>query len=268
MRELTLEEIKKIEIDILENVLDFCREKNLRCWMFAGTALGAVRHGGFIPWDDDIDIGMPREDYEIFAKTYNGFSKQYFFADYRMQGWYLQFGKVFDNKTKTQEMIYNPLPENGVYIDIFPIDGLSDDYSTAVKHASKIKKLWAVGERIFVNKKLPNINLKNFTKNIYRVVFSKVITLKMFTWYFEHRLQKYQFDNSKYVGSITAGMYGRKEVIKKEWMEPTVYFPFDRLSVPLYKDYHKYLSGLYGDYMQLPPEDERKTHHSFKAYYK
>ncbi len=269
MRQITDAELREIQVNILQDVLSFCERHSIRCWVVGGTAIGAVRHKGFIPWDDDIDIGMPREDYERFAKLYSRSNERYAFYDYRIgDGWYLKFGKVFDTKTETIETKYHSLPKTGVYIDVFPLDGLSNDYKKAKKISRKARKQCAVGERLFMSITYEGAIWKKVAKNIYRCIYSKFIRLSTHIRKFVRLVTKYRFDDSAYVGNLSDGLYGERQIIEKKWLEPVAHLPFENIVVPVPGDYDKYLTRIYGDYMQFPPIEQQKSHHSFIAYWK
>ena len=123
-KELSLEEKKKILVSILSEVHNFCDENNLKYFLPGGTLIGAVRHKGFIPWDDDIDIYMPRNDYEKFLCEFNKESERYQVISLKTDGYYLPFGKVIDTKTVLIENVDSDY-KMGIYLDIFPLDNLS-----------------------------------------------------------------------------------------------------------------------------------------------
>ena len=136
MRDITeLEELHQIETDILTAIDEICRKENIRYYLAGGTLLGAVRHKGFIPWDDDIDIAMPRDDYERFLKVMRKGAHPYYkilALEYK-EDYPYTFAKVVDTRTRLQEEIGKDLPEMGVFIDIFPLDGMGDDRDKAMQ---------------------------------------------------------------------------------------------------------------------------------------
>ena len=139
MREIcNLSEIKKIELDILRAFRSFCEKNSLRYFLAYGTLLGAVRHGGFIPWDDDIDVAMPRTDYERFLKEFR--DERYEVYDLSKKGYFYPFAKLCDTTTVLiEEMsVKNSI---GVYIDIFPMDGIADNDQSQHSKAKRLMKL-------------------------------------------------------------------------------------------------------------------------------
>ena len=128
MKEIDIKELKKIQLNILDNVNSFCKKNKINYWLDCGTLLGAVRHSGYIPWDDDIDIGMLRDDYDKFLKIYNKDNTKYqLMASELDKDYYFQFGKVVDTST----VLYEPDEKTGikgaVYIDVFVYDNAPDD---------------------------------------------------------------------------------------------------------------------------------------------
>lgn len=126
-KQLTTEEVKKMNLDILSVVADFCEKNGLRYWLYYGTLIGAIRHNGYIPWDDDIDIIMPRPDYEKFLKSFNqtSGSKYQVIEDRITPGYHTTFAKVHNPKTIIESEFSNEMAF-GVFIDIFPFDGVKD----------------------------------------------------------------------------------------------------------------------------------------------
>ena len=129
MKTINTEELKKIQVEILDYVDKFCEERNIKYSLYAGTLIGAVRHKGFIPWDDDIDIMMLRSDYERFLKElHEEKDSRYKILDFRYDhSYHYAFAKVIDSKTQLREEVIDPYDGLGIYIDIFPIDVLPDN---------------------------------------------------------------------------------------------------------------------------------------------
>ena len=144
MREIDLDELRKLQIDILNDIDNFCKKNKINYWIDCGTLLGAIRHSGYIPWDDDIDIGMLRDDYDKFVKSYNRKGNRYQLNAVEINNdYYYPFGKVFDTKT----VLYEP-DENGiktaVFVDVFVYDNAPDD-------DQKLKKMYDKKSLILVS---------------------------------------------------------------------------------------------------------------------
>lgn len=265
MKEIDLTELRKIQLEILDNVSSFCKKNKINYWLDCGTLLGAVRHSGYIPWDDDIDIGMLRKDYDKFLKLYNASNSRYqLHAVENDKHYYFAFGKVLDTNT----ILYEP-DESGVkisvYIDVFVYDNAPDDdekvkkmydkrdfydkfriaqlYPDAFDHESTRKRIM----RFFIN-----LYLKFLPKNYYT---KKVIK----------NSKRYMNKETKRVGNFTSFS---KIVCDKHIFDSFVKLEFEgkKYSAPV--GYKKWLTSFYGDYMKLPPKEKRVSNHTFKAYYK
>ena len=267
-KELSLEEIKSIELDILKYVKKVCEENNLRYFLCGGTLLGAVRHKGFIPWDDDIDIALPRDDYLKLIKILDDGHRYRSLSVYNNEDYYYPFAKIVDTNTILENDNLYPLKELGVYIDVFPIDGLPQKSKKINYHLTKL---------IILRKLLYLSRIRNCYKSRRGIIlnllvyviwfFSRMIGWRRWISIIEKLATKYEYNNSEKVGCVVAG-YGKREIMNKEVFEEIIYLEFegDFFSAPI--GYDKYLTNLYGDYMQLPPENKRVSKHGFKAYMK
>lgn len=282
MKEITAEELKQIELSILKDVAKFCDDNNIRYYLGGGTLLGAVRHKGFIPWDDDIDISMPRPDYIRFVTTYNGTHPHFFVKSIEIDAKYWRtFAKVFDNRTYLQEdCIRVQKKGNGVFIDVFPIDGLPNTHW---------KQLLLFKEQEFFNflyhgsawnytksYKYADANrrfstFKGYIRTVLKFVAITLLHPLPTTWLIKKinsNASKYSYLNATYIGAIVDCAHGATcEKIAKVEFEPRILFEFEGGWFWGPKGYHLYLSNLYGDYMKLPPPNKRVTHHDFKAFW-
>lgn len=268
-REITLEELKIIQVNILKEIDKFCNENGLRYFLFSGTLLGAVRHKGYIPWDDDIDICMPRKDYDVFFQTFNKSRDDNLIAiNHRnMKEYYLASGKVIDNATEMIEETNFKIPI-GVYVDVFPMDNIP----------SSDVKLLMLNKRITPYRKL--LQLKTITyrqgralwKNVILCVgniLMKPIRVSWLVKKIDKLAMKYQNDYTcNRMADIAIFTYGLREVFLKEDFEQYIKLEFEGelYNAPIH--YERVLASMYGDYMQLPSEDKRVRHHKFLAYWK
>ena len=261
MKEIQREELKEIMLAILKDVAAFCEENNLRYFLGYGTALGAVRHHGFIPWDDDVDIIMPRPDYEKFISSYNKDNRIYKVYSFpNDDNFLLPFAKVADERTDLMEFMY----ENegvGVYIDIFPLDGMKD-----WNQVRKVKWL----NRFLNTKKAVLGQNRTIGKNIV-IAIGKMVLVPFSTKSIVKKIisisKELPFDGSPVINMICSTS-SERENFECHVFSDYVYMPFEdtKLRVPI--DYKQYLKQCYGDFMQLPPEKERNTTHSFKAWWR
>lgn len=270
-REITLEELKGIQLELLDSVHNFCEKYGLTYYLAYGTLIGAVRHKGFIPWDDDIDIIMPRNDYQRFIELAkkNPIASNISFSSIQNDDKCIYpFLKVFRKDTEVRENI-SVNYVLGVGMDIFPLDNMSNDLNKAQKLFNDVKKLRKIKEAEFwvSNSMLP------LWKRWILICYGKV--LKIFFPFnrlnisIDRKARRYESETmSKYVCVVVLGTYGLSEIMESSAFSKreTMWFEGRERFVPKGWDY--ILTRMYGDYMQLPPEEKRKSHHSFSAYWK
>ncbi|PTN10487.1 lipopolysaccharide cholinephosphotransferase [Mangrovibacterium marinum] len=264
MKQISLDEIKTIELDILKAVHSICVENNLRYSLGGGTLLGAVRHKGFIPWDDDIDIMMPRADYErlisLFAQVNS--TPELELQEFKTHPTLpYPYAKIINTKTQLSDQLIR----TGIFIDIFPIDGFpkSDRLSKIkIKCATLLWSLrsFKIHGNAYFGKKSRYQFIWRFASALCPVTF---IDKLYQTLIFLHRYEK-----SDYAGVIAGGVYGMKEKMEKSYFENTVSLTFEDASFHCISGYREYLSKHYGNYMELPPEDQRITHNLHAFYLK
>lgn len=265
MEKLSINEIKEIELNILKHVKKTCIENKLEYFLAGGTLLGAVRQEGFIPWDDDIDISMPREDYiKLLTILENG--ERYRSLSQSRDDYFYSFAKIVDLNTEVQELnVDYSFKNSGVWVDVFPIDGLPDDDKNIGRH---LKKVLLYRQLLYnsLMKKCPGSLTK--IKHIFRYAFWRVS--RMFGWkYWINKVGKlavkYKYNESNKASCVVYG-YGKVEVFDKEVFKfgSEKKFEDDLYSVPA--DYDKCLKSMFGNYMELPPEGKRITHHKFQAW--
>jgi lipopolysaccharide cholinephosphotransferase len=254
----TLEKLHTVEIEILDEAVRICEKNNLIYFLVGGTLLGAVRHKGFIPWDDDIDIGMPRKDYEKFiAICADELDNKYYLHDISTDKHYWQpFIKLRKKNTCLLEKENPPLSSNnqrGIYIDIFPYDAA---YERDVFW--KVKEFFIKKIRYIMPIKL---GYKTDKKPFYGFVKfgTGMFSLRFLHWVL-HRIMMAHVTNYKNITSW-GGLYGyQKETFPLEDIIPVAKLTFDGKSYNVPNQWDRYLKQIYGDYMQLPPEDKRTAH--------
>ena len=262
MVEINIDELKKIQIEILEKVADFCEGKGINYWIDCGTLLGAIRHKGYIPWDDDIDIGMLRADYDKFSKLFNLENDKYKFISYETDpSFYLPHGKICDTST----VLYEP-DENGhklaVNIDLFVYDNAPDD-------DNEVKKMFDARDKLrkIYNIKYDHINLKkHFIKGLLKYVRKYIYIILYKTNTIDNMIQnskKYIACDTKRVGNFTSFS---RTVCNKRVFNGFVDVLFEGRYYKAPAGYDEWLRSFYGNYMKLPPINKRVSHHSFKAY--
>lgn len=270
MREINLEELKKIELSVMKEIHKICTEQDIKYSLCGGTLLGAIRHGGFIPWDDDIDIFMPRPDYDRFVKYCQENETPFDLLSLETDERYgYLFAKAMAKNTRIIEDNSNPNGiEMGVYVDIFPIDGLGSTYEEALKEfkSSRFKREMLVAKNW---KKYFRSKTRSWKYEPIRFAFfvaSRFVSMKKLVGKTQSKLRLTSYDESDYVATI-CGSYREKEIMEKTVFEECVDIAFEDAVFKGIKEYDKYLSHIYRNYMELPPEKNRVSHHMFKAYY-
>ena len=263
MKQIGLDELRKIQLDIMDYVHQFCMENQIEYFLNCGTLLGAVRHQGYIPWDDDIDISMMRPQYERFAMLFNQKQSKYRFLCCENDDTYCYpFGKVVDTTT----VMYEP-DRNGnqiaVYIDVFPYDNAPDD-------PKKLKRQF-LRRKFYRVCNISHSQKKDYEKGIKRaVVFHLMhfLTMPFPRNYFARKMsesaQRYNGTETElttdYTGYLTVAC-------EKKMFESFIDGDFEGRKYKIPKEYDKWLHLFFGDYMKLPPEDQRHSTHRFEAYY-
>ena len=261
-RKLEPDEIKGRLFSILSDFADYCDANGLRYYLCYGTLLGAVRHHGFIPWDDDIDVMMPRPDFDkLAALNLKGMNPNYKLIGYALGNSLWPFFKIQDVSTRTE----NEYKSNNkhLWIDIFPMDGLPKDIRASDKTLNRTHKLREYykyyGAIIGKGK-----NTFRALAKIPVILLGKCGVLRLLSRYMDTLARRYDFDQSEYVGEI-AWSLGKTERMKKSEYIPATEVEFNgkQFHAPACWDY--YLTSIYGDYM-TPPEESDRTAHKFIAY--
>ncbi|WP_071142550.1 LicD family protein [Acidaminococcus timonensis] len=259
-------EIKSRELNILLSFQEFCQKKHLRFYLSGGTLLGAVRHHGFIPWDDDIDVCMPRKDFEKLIDVYPKISQGYQLRAERLGNFSAPFAKIVDTKTVVETQYSTDNINAQLWIDIFPVDGLPESLQQ-VRHIYKLcgfyRKLFTLADvKLGEGKTTFHKYAKYILKPLARIYGKKRCTKKI-----NELAQQYPYNTCQYVGAITWGLYGVGERMLKSEFEEQVMVEFEGHKFPTFSCWDSYLHGLYGDYMELPPVEKRQTH-DMKVYVK
>lgn len=263
MKEMTYDELRVVQLDILQYIHDFCLKNDIKYSLAYGTLLGAVRHGGYIPWDDDIDIAMPRWDYEKFLKLFHDENGVYQVYECRKDKDYkIAFGKVCDNRTLINERANTK--KIGIFVDVFPIDNLGDTYEESLSMFNSYKDI-----RMVVQVKG---RLIGDVKKWWKKILMALLKIKyLFYDVNDHlckannTLAKYENPNSKYVGLVVDGK--SNEIIERKAWSSFAPISFEGLSFMAVKDTDAYLKHAYGDYMKLPPKEQQIPKHDFEAIY-
>ena len=261
-------ELREIQLDILDAFVQFCDKNKLVYYLTGGTLLGAVRHKGFIPWDDDVDIVMPRPDYERLRILSEGqISQRYKVEYYTPKGRHCRlYYRVVDTSIGYQDVYFDKKYESCMGIDVFPIDGVPENLVTRERYFGKIKRL----RKLFMLSVSAPWKGTTTAKAILKTIRMIPTKMRGSNCYYKKIMrlaEQYRYEESDEV-ALAIGYYNRKEVLKKEQYGVGVLLEFEGRQYRAPADYKGYLKNLYGEYEKLPPKEERVTHHSFHAWRK
>lgn len=254
-----LDGLKKVELNILKAFIDICTRLNLRYYVLGGTMLGAVRHQGFIPWDDDIDVGMPRQDYEILLDKGQALLPDGLFLQTHVTDpdYPANFAKIRDSRTTFVEAsLKNCAIDHGIYIDVFPLDFYPDNGIQAFERKKLLLSLRLTDAFSTTGMKAKTKLVRCVSRVLYPSIKGAV---KKREELFRSVTQGEKIANH-------CGAWGKKEIVPAHWYGQGTDLTFEGLTVKAPDDYHSWLTQVYGDYMQLPPEDKRIPHHYVEAF--
>ena len=269
MKEIGIEELKQIQLDILLDVHAFCMDNGIEYILTGGTGIGAIRHKGYIPWDDDIDIAMTRPNYDKFLQSFNGYYKHLeVYAPELDWNYYAPYANVCDVRTIVDEpLIGHNGYQIGIKIDVFPIDGVLNEaeYLTRRKICGKCNYRMGVKRR-----KLYEEWKINKKKCIYYLGLKLLMAFIPYS-YFQKKIYreatKYQFSDAPFASPLTFPN-SKPLLYRKDWFDNYIDVEFEGKKVRFISRYDDYLKELFGNYMELPPEEQRVAHHGFRAYWK
>lgn len=258
----TLRELQLAELDGLNFFDKFCRENGLTYYLCGGCLIGSIRNKGFVPWDDDIDVLMPRPDYEQFLKLYKekNPSERFILLDGTKENTY---GNIFAVLTDTDHTLIKEYQQDmdmpkGIPLDIFPIDGLASS-----KPARIMQYVWTMVYSLFRSGIVPKNQggLLSFGSKVLLGIFrGKNIRYKI--WRFaEKRMSRYSFETSENVAELCAGFYFMKKVYPRSIYDGVCEVEFEGRKYLAMKNYDEYLKIPFGNYMELPPVEKRVAHH-------
>lgn len=261
MRKISdMQEIRQMQMNMLRYIKETCEQNKLTYFLSGGTLLGAVRHQGFIPWDDDVDVMMPRKDYDQFVNIVNRENNKYFmYTIYTEKTYYYDFGRLIDKDTILIERDHFPIRDLGLGIDIFPMDGLPTKNVILKNHILHVQKLHQISESLRQTNKYKDMDSIKYKCHLFLaklVSFSCDIYARM-----------YRFDHSNHIACVV-GLRGMKEIMPRKPFSEGILLKFEGEYFAVPKGYKIYLQKLYGDYMKLPPVSQRGTSHGFCVYNK
>jgi len=272
MRHLTLEELQRFCLDILKDVAGFCERNGIHYSLGYGTLLGAVRHGGFIPWDDDIDVMMPREDYEKFRTSYR--SERFSFVDNRnTPDCYIAFGRVCDTeKTVSSSRIPWVRKDVGVWIDIFPVDRVPDDPETFRRVYDSLFLLmkFNLGIRKAHSSTSSRLSLRDRLKvRIAQRLHPRLVKRNPSDIVKDMNtlISLVSASGSRHWSQLCCPDAGTDEFFMDEEISEYVKLRFEDSEFFVWKGYEQILRDSYGDFMALPPKNKRKPLQSYVNFF-
>ena len=266
----SLRKLQAVNLAMIKIFIGICKKHHLCYYALGGTLLGAVRHQGFIPWDDDVDIGMPRPDYERFLKiAENELPEGYRLRTIDVDDEYrTYFVKIEDTNVRLMREYYakNAVVQKAVYawIDVMPIDGAPDGQAALAAHVDKLKQMRrmisyslldkCMGTGKKRSKKQMFFMKAGFQTGVYRLFNTQKLFEK-----FDRECRRFPYETSEVIGN-PYGIYGIREFVPREVFGKGVGLAFEDITIQAPEDYDSYLKSIYGDYMALPPENERTGH--------
>ena len=269
MKEIDLKELKRLQCEVLKAVHDFCKEEGIKYSLACGTLLGAIRHNGYIPWDDDIDIYMERADYDRFVNSFpDNYMGHYKLVSFEKdKKWCRPYANVYDDRTIFMEHKSSIERTIGVSIDVFPVDNVPDDEKEWMSFNKNRRLLIYIQTSKHVAFRFKN---RSMGKNI--VILLLKVALFPFSAHFlvktvDKYIRRYNVIKTSRLFESACGMMQKSPFLKSDFNE-SIPHVFENYSFNIMKGYDDYLTNGFGDYMQLPPVEKRISHHYFKAYWK
>lgn len=274
-RPLEMKDIQRVSLEILKFVTSICEREDFRYSLMYGTLIGAIRHQGFIPWDDDVDIMMPRPDYERFLEYCYNHKEELgvyeIFNPDTHKDYIYGITRVSDSR---YEIIKEETSENcgmGIFIDVYPYDGLGNDKEEALRLLSATRKYCdTIVDMTRVEQHIPeSLNYKGKTVHIINRIINRCLGTRHYLGKISSLRGKHTFDGSDYVGPLMWYFSKPHKVLfKRSMFDKLVKVPFEDGLFYVPSEYHELLTQEYGNYMQLPPPEKRIYQHAYKAYEK
>lgn len=248
-----LEHLQKVILSIAKDIDELCQKNSINYYLLGGSAIGAIRHKGFIPWDDDLDIIMDSTNYEKFIKVCREqLDMDKYYLQVGLEDWPLYFSKIKLRGTVLEE--YEAYTTNddmkGIYVDVFKMDNISSNPLMARWQylCGKYYLCYQLSQRTYTS--------ASFKKRL-MIALSFPCKLSFIRRLVKHQVEKYNNKNCEYLGFFYGRTKFKSAVVKKYIFGTPKRVPFEDTELPVAEHYHEYLTQVFGDYMQLPPEEKR-----------
>ena len=258
--------LQEIELENLRMLMEICEKNHLRYYLIGGSLLGAMRHKGFIPWDDDIDVGLPRPDYNRFVQIAKGYLPAHMDVKTMTSdpNYKCYFTRLINNKKKIYWDHGQYTAVIGVWMDVFPLDGLPKNRLLRKLQVFRVKlnkALYKFTQIDYVttnrtNRPLSERVLIRFAQLTH---IGKLMDADKRLKKLDRAVQRYDYDTCAYAWNFY-GCYGKREIVPHIQLGGSRTAQFEGMQVSIPEAAEDYLTSIYGDYMKLPPEDQRKSH--------
>jgi len=265
MQQIASQELKDIQFSILKKIDAFCSEHGLTYFLAHGSLIGAVRHQGFIPWDDDIDISMPRADYEKFVSSFKDETVS-IYSLRTVSTCRYPYAKAYDTRTEVYEGSFKHMSDYGANIDIFPYDYAPSDDDQRKKLVRKTR-FWQMVLKVKLSRVSSLMTLKQnliIAPGRVLLVFTSATSLAQ---KIDGLARTYETEKGGKMGCLVWG-YGEREIVDASVFSSAILMPFEGFDACVPVGYDVLMSSMYGSYMELPPVEKQTTHHDFIAYWK
>lgn len=263
---MSLQEIQSVNLEMMKDIHTFCVEKGINYSLAYGSMIGAIRHKGFIPWDDDIDIMMTRPDFERFSREYKN-TKGYVLSSVYDEDTYINYTRVFDSHTWVTHCPKSAKYATGIWIDVFPIDCISEDAVVSRKQFQELRHFTIAVEKWRKNlTRLEKPGIMGKLKSCVRLA-QLLLTNKGSFPYWHQRIcdicKEYPFGSTGKCSSLVcveANRNDKQEIFSVEDFKEYILMPFEDSQFYVASGYDHILTTIFGDYMQIPPKEKQISH--------